>query len=328
MSRITSSHHLSVNHLAAVKTRVDEILVGLDGAKAHLDERYSTAIRLWKSVSGHTQLPEDELTQNKLSALIDKAHFDRHKEAIQVNPNKLNSLLASNGSCFHLIPKYENVAKLSDDDFTGMVVAYLQLFLNAPNPSARIIRDICPEAAKNPDRYHSTVCCARCGENTPRHNEVAAVCAEFFRDSAKHARAEAKPDKYPIIDPKGKSHKPGDVVISRPNGSHRSLYLDFHIVDPISHSRSSSQLTLDQVFQQSIKAKKDKYAAVFRGANDKDFDPIVCAAFGRVAPDSVKVLRPLVDKKQISSMLKQMSFYILQFSGRTLMHFYRRHFGQ
>ena len=105
------------------------------------------------------------------------------------------------------------------------------------------------------------------------------------------------------------------------------MYLDFKIVDPICSTRSSQQLTLDQVFNQEIKAKTDKYAAVFRGANDKDFNPIVCAAFGRVAPKSVQVLRSLVDKSQLSPMLKQMSFYILRFSGRTLMNFYGRYYG-
>lgn len=301
---------------------------GLDGAKAHLDNRYSQAIRHWKAVSGERELPTDEVSQNKLSALIDKAHYDRHKEIIQINPNKLNGLLASNGSCFHLIPTYENVAKLPDEDFTGMVIAYLQLFLGAPSPSVRILRDICQLAAKSPDRLHSTVCCAICGKNTPRHNEVAAVCAEFFRASSKHANAEAKPKKHPMIDPNGRALEPGDVVISRYNGTHRSMYLDVKIVDPISSSRSAQQLTVDQVFQQEIKRKNDNYAAVFRGANDKDFNPVICAAFGRVAPKSVQVLQNLIEKKQLSPLLKHMSFYILRFSGRTLMSFYGHHYKQ
>ena len=318
--------HASAAHLAslsATKTHIEEIIDDLNGARVKLDTLYSSAVNNWKQISNTTtaQLP-DEMTQKSLSGIIDKLQYNNHMLHLeQTAPNRAESFKASNGSCFHLLPTFDDVDKLSNDEFSGMVIAYLQLHLNMVPPPPATLK--CSTASKtNPDYSHSVIGCAQCCKITARHDTTASVFARFARDSNQHGSVSCTPKKHALFDSKGNECHPGDVCINRCNNSHKKRYLDFTIVDPISSTRSEGRKTLEQVYSKAISAKISKYEELFARNQDIDFNPIVCAAYGRIAPKSIEVLRGLINKDQLNLMLKHMSFSILRFSGAALFKHY------
>lgn len=113
-------------------------------------------------------------------------------------------------------------------------------------------------------------------------------------------------------------------MITLPNGAlGKTAYLDWTIIDPISIQRAETRQDLPEIYRSAAQNKRTKYANVFGPAHpNRVFHPLICSTYGRAAPETVDTLKTLAGKGNLNTLLQQISFAVLRFSGQALLKYY------